>query len=526
LNTSIDARLKLITANGSQHLLKGGLKGLEKESLRVTPSGRISQKPHPIGLGSALKHPHITTDYSEALLELITPPFRDAADALDFLDNLHRFVFQHLDDELLWAASMPCEISGDGCIPIAYYGTSNSAKMKQAYRHGLSWRYGRAMQAIAGIHFNYSVNEALWPVLQSLLGSQTSQREFINEQYFGLIRNVHRHGWLVLYLFGASPAFCKSFFAGRTAPPPCFNALDAATLSRPYATSLRMSDIGYRNDSQSGLSISFDDLDSYVASLSKAIDTPYPDYEKIGVKVNGEYRQLSANILQISNEYYSPIRPKQIAHSGERPTNALKREGIRYIELRSTDLNPTQPLGVSLSQMRFLELFLLACLLQESPPLSADEQQDANRNALSVACCGRTPGIQLRRGGKDAKLNDWAKDLAQDLTALADIFDADEAEPAYRASLAPLFQAIADPENTPSAWALADMQAHSESFQEYSLRLSNQHAANFRARPLPPSQTDEFNRMAEESLAAQRRTEASDTLSFDEYLKQYFSQGG
>lgn len=524
MNTRIESRLNLLTAAGRQDLLKGGLKGLEKESLRITPSGHISQAPHPIGLGSALKHPYITTDYSEALVELITPPFQDPADTLGFLDDLHRFAYQHLGEELLWATSMPCEIEGEESIPIAYYGESNIGRMKHVYRRGLAWRYGRAMQAIAGIHYNYSVNEALWPVLQELLGDRKDLRDFIADQYFGLIRNIQRHGWLVLYVFGASPAFCKSFFAGREGLATRFAEFDATTLAMPYATSLRMSDIGYRNDNQSGLDISFDDLDGYVASLVKAIKTPVPAYEAVGVKVDGEYRQLSANILQISNEYYSPIRPKQVARSCESPTQALKHRGIRYIELRSLDLGLAHPLGLGLRHMRFLELFLLCCLLRESPPLGAGEKAEISRNALDVACRGRVPGLLLRRGGEDLALRDWAQELVDDLQAVADILDEGEAGRPYLDSLGLLVDAIDDPEATPSARILADMRGVGESFQSYALGLSHRHAEGFRSRPLDGEKAAEFSREAEASIAAQKRTEANDSLDFDGFLHRYFAQ--
>lgn len=524
MNTRIAPRLNLLAAAGQQALLKGGLKGLEKESLRITPAGRISQTPHPVGLGSALKHPHITTDYSEALVELITPPFQEPADTLEFLDRLHRFVYSHIGDELLWSASMPCEIEGEQSIPIARYGESNIGRMKHAYRRGLAWRYGRAMQSIAGIHYNYSVNEALWPVLQDLCGDARPLREFVAAQYFGLVRNVLRHGWLVAYLFGASPAFCKSFFVGRESLADRFETFDRTTLHAPYATSLRMSDIGYRNDSQSGLDISFESLGGYVASLVRAINTPAPAYEKIGVIVDGEYRQLSTSILQISNEYYSPIRPKQVARSCESPTVALRQRGVRYVELRSLDLGPAHPLGLGLGQMRFLELFLLCCLLRESPPLDAAGKEEISRNALDVARRGREPGLALRRRGAAVPLGEWARELAEDLRALAGVLDDGEPEPAYLGCLTPLMEAIENPEATPSAKILSEMRENRESFQEHTLRISHQHAGDFRSRPLDGEQAAEFAREAAQSLAAQRHTEATDTLSFDEFLMRYFAQ--
>jgi len=523
LNTSFESRLNLLVAAGRQGLLKNGLKGLEKESLRVTQSGRISPFPHPEGLGSALKHPYITTDFSEALIELITPPFSDPSEALGYLDSIHRFVYQNNGEEFLWAASMPCEIDGEESIPIAYYGDSNSGRMKHVYRRGLASRYGRCMQSIAGIHFNYSVNEALWPVLQDLLGDTSSIGSFIDDQYFGLIRNAQRNGWLVLYLFGSSPAFCRSFLTGREWMASQFEKFDESTLFKPYATSLRMSDIGYRNDSQSGLNISLNNLDEYVSSLVKAMNKPYPAYQKIGIKVDGEYRQLNANVLQISNEYYSSIRPKQVARSCESPTFALKSRGIRYIELRSLDLGLVHPLGLSLTEMRVLELFLLCCLLQESPPLSTLENTEISRNSLDVACRGRAPGLQLSRAGKAVKLRQWAVELLEGMRTVAKILDGRESEGDYLGSLESILGAIDDPENTPSARILSEMRENKESFLAYALRTSQQNAEIFRSRPLEGDKALAFRQEAQESLAAQKRTEEADRLSFEDFLGHYFS---
>lgn len=524
MNPSIHSRLERLLRAGQEHLLRDGLKGLEKESLRMTPEGKPAQTPHPSGLGSALTHPGITTDYSEALIELITPPFTDPAATAACLEDIHSFVYRHLGEEFLLAGSMPCGLQGDESIPIARYGTSNIGHMKHVYRRGLAWRYGRAMQAIAGVHFNYSVNEALWPVLRQLEGSSADLRSYVDAAYFGTIRNVHRHGWLPVYLFGMSPAVDKGFFTGREALTRNFPLFDQRTFYRPYATSLRMSDIGYRNDNQSGLDISFDRLEDYVASLARAIGTPHPEYERIGVRVDGEYRQINCNILQIENEYYSSIRPKQIAASGEKPTLALKRRGVRYLELRSLDLGLFDPAGVNVERLRFLEIFLLLCLLAESPPLPADEKGECARNGLAVACCGRTPGFVLQRGGREVPLRAWAEELLESMRPVAAILDAGDPSRPYSHSLAAQSAAVEDPDSTPSARVLAELRERQASFCEYALHLSRQHAAHYRARGLPPETAAKFRAEADESLAEQARIEAGDTLPFDEFLQRYFAQ--
>src|SRR5690625_3637176 len=333
LSRDLEGRLRRLQDVGDPHLLAGGLNGLEKESLRVTPDGAIAQTPHAEALGSALTHPSITTDYSEALLEFITPPLPDATDTLADLERIHSYVYHVLEDELLWVASMPCVVGGDASIPIAEYGTSNAGRMKHVYRRGLEYRYGRVMQAIAGIHYNYSLPLEFWPMYRAVAESNADLQAFRNEHYFGLTRNFQRYGWLVPYLFGASPALCRSFIGDREHN---FEEVDGHTLYLPYATSLRMSDIGYKNKAQAALQISYNDIEAYVENLTRAITTPAPEYADAGVHVDGEWRQLNSNILQIENEYYSFVRPKSLAGPNERPTLALRRRGVDYIEDRKS----------------------------------------------------------------------------------------------------------------------------------------------------------------------------------------------
>jgi glutamate--cysteine ligase len=317
MSAAIDRRFEQTLAalinSGEPGIIQGGRKGVEKESLRVTPDGRIALTPHPRALGSALTNDNITTDYSEALIELVSPTFRTSWELLQYLLDLHQFVYQHLGDELLWATSMPSIIDGDADIPIAQYGRSNIGRMKSVYRNGLGIRYGRMMQAISGVHFNYSFPEKMWDAWADLVHSRERGQPFISDRYFHLLRNYRRHGWLVLYLFGVSPVVCDSFLRGRDVT---LKRLSKDTSYEPHATSLRMSDLGYRNRNQAGLSVSVNSLDEYVRDLSRAITTPHAAYEKLGVEVNGEWRQLNANILQIENEYYSFIRPKRVARSG------------------------------------------------------------------------------------------------------------------------------------------------------------------------------------------------------------------
>ncbi|HET7132700.1 MAG TPA: glutamate--cysteine ligase, partial [Gammaproteobacteria bacterium] len=364
------ARLGWLEAPGNSRLVRGGLRGVEKESLRVQADGKLSRRPHPRAWGAALTHPYLTTDYSESLPEFVTPPQRSNWETLQFLCDLHAFAHRHLDGELLWPASMPCELNGNDEIPIAYYGNSNAGMIKTVYRRGLGFRYGRSMQAIAGVHFNYSLPAEFWPAYLERERARAALQDFRSERFMGLVRNYRRCSWLVTYLFGASPALNKSF---RPEGHELLTELDPATWYSPFATSLRMSDLGYRNKTQGRLSISANSLADYVAGLTAAITTVEPRYSEIGVVVDGEYRQLNANLLQIENEYYSSIRPKPSKASSSRPAAALRTHGVEYVEVRTLDLSPRDPVGINQNELRFLETLLLYCLLADSPPIDAAE---------------------------------------------------------------------------------------------------------------------------------------------------------
>jgi glutamate--cysteine ligase len=519
IDRKFERRVAGLVNSGERAVLRGGRKGVERESLRVTPEGVIAQTRHPAALGAPLTNEHITTDFSESLIELVTPPFRETWELVQYLCDIHQFVYRHLGEELLWATSMPSAIDGDASIPLAQYGRSNIGRLKTVYRHGLGVRYGRIMQAISGVHFNYSFGPALWGVLQGVDQAKLPQQDYMSEQYFGLLRNYRRHGWLVLYLFGTSPAVSNSFFAGREITLP---ALDAKTSYEPYGTSLRMSDIGYRNKNQSTLSVSVNSLEEYVRDLSRAILTPYPPYEKIGVKVNGEYQQLNTNILQIENEYYSYIRPKRIAHSGERPTKSLHRAGVEYVEVRALDVSAFDPVGVNQNKLRFLEAFLALCLLRDSEPISRDEQIVLDANHLLVARRGREPNLNLKRNGRDVPMLDWARELLEAMQGLCEMLDHGEPTKPYSAALEQQRAKIEDVERTPSARLLAEMRQTGESFFELALRMSNLHKDYFLGL-YPPNdrRLGEFAAAAQESHEAQARIEASDKVDFETYLARY-----
>jgi len=518
-NDVLAQRLSVLSAGPHRDALARGLRGIEKESLRVTHDGRLALTPHSAALGSALTHPSLTTDYSEALLEIITPAERDPAITLERLDELHRYVHAVLarDGEMLWNESMPGLLPAtDEGIPIAEYGTSNIGRLKYVYRMGLALRYGRTMQCIAGIHYNYSLDEAVWQVLRAHDGAPESQQDYRSARYLALIRNFRRTNWLLMYLFGASPALDAGFLRGR---PHKLESFDANTLYLPYATSLRMSDLGYSNTTgQSALHADYNTLPGYLEALAQAVSEPYPPYETIGTHRNGEWIQINTNVLQIENEFYSTIRPKRVTNPGERPLHALFERGVQYIEVRCMDIDPFVPIGISLETTRFLDAYLLACALEDSPLLPAPAYAEANENFGLVTKEGRRPGLELTRDGKRVPMLEWADELLAKIERTAATLDALHGTNEHARAVAAQRAKLADASLTPSARVLQTMRDEQQSFLQFALSQSERHAAHFLSRPLDAKLTAQYETLARESLNEQAALEHQDAGSFDAFI--------
>ncbi len=490
--------------------LKGILRGVEKESLRALPSGGLALTPHPAGLGSALTHSQITTDFSESQVELITRAHGNVQSVLDDLTELHQFTYRVLrdaGDEMLWASSMPCGLPTDETIPLARYGSSNIGRAKSVYRMGLGHRYGRRMQTISGIHYNWSL-----PGLS-------------NTEYFALIRNFRRHAFLLMTLFGASPAVCSTFVEGR---PHGLQSLPSGSMYMPYGTSLRMGRLGYQSDAQSSLAVSYNSLESYAASLQDALTRPYPAYEAIGImNPGGEYNQLATTLLQIENEFYGTIRPKRVIRSGERPLHALRERGVEYVEVRLMDLDPFETVGINATTMRFLDVFLLHCVLSDSVQDTPNEIAALARNQHLTAAQGREPGLKLDRNGEAVSLVDWGLTIIDECLPIARSIDAALATGALHVeAVEAARRSLQHPDTLPSARVLRAMtDEHENSFVRFVRTRSVQTRDALLAMPLTPEQADRQRRMVEDSVRAQREIETSDTLPFEEFRKQYVSAG-
>ena len=519
MTSGFERRLSQLQTAEARAALRNIRHGIEKESLRVDRNGKLAQTPHPEAFGPAMTHPAITTDFSEALLELITPVDPSIESSLETLDLIHRQVCESLDEELLWAASMPCPLQNDEHIPVARYGDSNTAKMKTVYRLGLGERYGRRMQTIAGIHYNFSLPDELWPLLG--MDNQGSLKANRTEAYFRLIRNFRRYSWLLIYLLGAAPAVCGSFIRGRDHQ---LSEIAPHSFGQTFATSLRMGDLGYQSNAQSQLNICYNTLDNYVNTLKQAISTPHPEYQKLGVKRDGSHIQLNDGLLQIENEFYSPIRPKRVTASGETPLGALKRDGVEYIEVRCIDVNPERPLGIDADSCYFRDAFLLYCLLQDSPLCDDKDNRSQRDNLLSVVNQGRQPSLMLSDKGNSRELGTWAEELLSGIAGCADLLDSANDCAHYSSALKQKQLHLQHPDMLPSAKLIAEMQQRQISWFELALERSESHFDHFKSRPLNAQEKQAAGAVRDEALEKWRAVEAQSSGSFDDHLRDYYKQ--
>jgi glutamate--cysteine ligase len=533
--TSSSTRLAALRKN--PQLLKGMLRGIEKEGLRVDGGGNLALTAHPAALGSALTNPRITTDYSESLLELITGTHDTVDGLLGELLETHRYVARNLGPELIWNQSMPAHLPDEADIPIAWYGTSNTGMLKHVYRRGLAERYGKTMQCIAGVHYNFSLPDQAWDLLEAA-GEQAGQdpsrpdpagRDPVEQRrsrgYLASIRNFTRYSWLLMYLFGASPAVSSRFLRGASHP---LAQLDADTLYLPHATSLRMSDLGYQNKAQSELQLCYNDIETFVSRMYKAVTLPWPAYQAIGTHRDGQWIQLNTNVLQIENEYYSSIRPKRATGRCERPVTALAGRGVQYIEVRCMDIDPYSPVGISDEASRFMDAFLLFCTFEPSPYFSGQGTCNNSRDNFSrVVKEGRKPGLRLARpdghpdSGREVALEDWGAELLERIEPYAETLDAAHGGERYRQALRAQRPKLADSEQTPSARLLRELRDSRATLHDYTLQQSRNHCEALRSGELDAASQRALVELAADSLREQAAIENSDSESFDAYVARY-----
>lgn len=505
---------RALSHQSGQAALRNIRRGIEKESLRMTPEGALARTKHPSSIGSALTHPRITTDFAESQIEFISGVHRGVEDCIDELLDLHAFVYRKLEEqeELLWTSSMPCLIGGEEDIPLADYGSTNEGRLKHLYRASLALRYGAKMQTVSGIHYNLSFPS---DVLSELFGSPTSA-------YMHLVRNVNRYAWLPILLFGASPALCHTYLAEGVVHK--LKHWDSGTLYRRFATSLRMGPLGYTGRSQRHLYITCNSLQGYTQGLLKAMKTPYAPFSALGIHADGQRCQMSLNLLQFEAEYYGNIRPKRVPEPDERAVEALMRGGVEYVELRCVDLNPFEPVGISADQVRFFDSFLLACLLMDSADDTRDEANENRRNQWRVVRSGRSPRLALNSDGESRDGRAWALELLESCELAAELLDAANDSAQYRAAVSAQVEKIKNPDLTPSARILSELEKSKQSFFRYSKDLAIGTQATMLARDLSPKRFNQLEEEVQASLRHAERLEQEPQSDFDEFVDAWLTR--
>jgi glutamate--cysteine ligase len=519
---SLNFKQRLDIIEQQSDALVGFGRGVEREALRVKTDGKLSEEGHPYAFGSALCHDSITTDYAESLLEFITPVAKDVNQLFDYLNDIHHYAAMNLEnDEMLWPISMPCYVASEDNIELAQYGKSNIGTMKTAYRQGLKNRYGSMMQIISGVHYNFSLPASFWDTWREIHSSDLTGTDAQSAGYLGLVRNYFRYGWVIPYLFGASPALCGSFLQGKETNLD-FQKLGEGTIYLPYATSLRLSDLGYTNSSQSSLNICYNSVDNYVASVRQALHKKAPEFKELGIKEGDNYIQLNDNVLQIENELYASIRPKRVQKEGETPSQALNARGIEYIEIRSLDVNPFCKLGITEEQVNFLDLFLTWCAIKPSAEISAQQSTHFSNNLSAIVTEGRNPELQLEIDGNTQTVADWGEWLTNELKALAVVLDKSGNEERYKAAIAHIAPRFSTPELTSSARVIAQIIEQKTDNGVLALNMSRLYKQQLIEQPYKLWSDQYFEEQKITSLKKQQQIEESDETNFDDFLKEYF----
>jgi len=361
--------------------------GIEKENIRVDDKGNLSLKPHPKVFGNKLKHPYITTDFSESQVEMVTPPLPSIGQAVKFLDTIQSIVINELDGEFLWPQSTPPILPDEQLIPIAEYG--EDGKNARDYREFLAKKYGKKNQLFSGIHFNISFDENLLEMLYRSQKPNVSYMDFKNHAYMKTTRQLLRNRWLYILLYGNSPVVEDSFQLKCKQPPYMID-------KNVIALSIRNSCYGYRN-----------------------IGDLYPDYSSLKSYLESIEEFVTSGKIASQKELYTAVRPKFLNGKDE----------ISYLETRFIDIDPTNKTGVSEESLQFIHLMALYGLLTNEPDNFNEEYQAlATKNHGYIAHYGLQYELQIYQPNNQ-RTDAWAaaRKLIENIYELLEILDIKEA---------------------------------------------------------------------------------------------------
>src|SRR5690625_2252980 len=289
-----------------------------------------------------------------------------------------------------------------------------------------------------------------------------------------------------------------------------------------------MTGLGYQNkEAQAELQLCYNDLNTFLLRMRRAVTSVWPDYEKIGTHRNGDWVQLSNNILQIENEYYSNIRPKRNPIKGERPLSALANRGIEYIEVRCLDIDPYDPIGLSLESCYFLDTFLLFCVTEPSPFFAEGGFcQDSQNNFAKVVRAGRKPGLLLKDpDANEISLQEWGHEILNRMQPYAQALDESQGlNGVHQAALAAQKAKMLNTSACPSSRLLKDIESSGLSFVEFTLKQSQKQQTQLIREGLPTDVESHYVELARTSIKEQEEIDKQAQASnepFAEYLKRF-----
>ncbi|WP_343183925.1 glutamate--cysteine ligase [Buchnera aphidicola (Ceratovacuna keduensis)] len=408
--------LKWIKKN--RKIFKKIYRGIERESIRIDENGNFSKKLHPKKLGSSLTHKWITTDFSENLIEFVSPKTKNINELKKFLKDIYIYTIKNLNKEMLWPLSIPPYYpKNEKIIKIAKYGNSIIGKKKELYRIGLKNRYGTYKNIISGIHYNFSFSSKFW---KKYINKKKINKNMISKGYMHIIRNYYRFGYFISYVFGASPYISKKIKTKNKIKINKYYLKEKEDiLFSKWSTSLRNSKFGNYNNIKKKINIKFNSLSEYIKKVKKALNTKDKDFKKI----KNKKQQINDNIIQLENELYIQIRPKQNTKKNETQLNALEKRGIKYIEIRSLDINPFSNIGIKKYQIFFLDLFLIWCISKKSPYIKKCEMKKINKNWENICIKGKKPGQKIYINNKKKTFIKISLKILKKIKKIAKILD-------------------------------------------------------------------------------------------------------
>lgn len=383
------------------HMFEGGF-GLEKESLRVSDTGRLSQTKHPFG-----DDPRMDRDFCENQTELITSVCNSSDDAWKQLADLHKTAVINLlklktGREFFWPFSNPPFLCGEDDIPIASF--DGQLKGKEIYRQYLAEKYGKSKMLFSGIHFNFSFSDRLLQAAFRESVWKGSYFDFRNQVYLHIAEKAAEYSWLIVYLTAASPVIDSSFFTTHSSPVSglttergsVHESNDVSKNATARYSSVRCSEIGYWNHFLPLLE--YGTLEEYTESIQSYID-------------DGQLKSIS--------ELYYPVRLKP---PGENSLENLKKHGVSHIELRMIDLNPLSSVGLRREDVIFLHLLLLYLISMPDELFSQSDQRSAVENVQRAAAYD-TDSLQIETGWNQTRpIKEAALAILDDMEAFFSSF--------------------------------------------------------------------------------------------------------